>query len=142
MNRDIWERSLRHGMHATAVGRMAVCDTWSLPAYIGEAGRVPALFLAQCAVEAMAAMNAHWRERRKKPYDHAALTIVGSSAYLERVEDADPRTIVMVIRGDTPVDSLADCITFSHDGCAAAELARITRTVRSLDAMGKRWGRS
>lgn len=141
MNRIQWDMALRNGMGPTQLGRLAVSDTWSLPAYIGEAGSVPARFLADCALEAMAALHAY-HLRRGNRYRVAAMTIVGSSAYLETVEDSDPRTIVMVIRRGTPLDDLADCLTYSAPELVAAELARITRTVRSLDAMGKRWGKS
>lgn len=135
MNRAQWETLIRQRPDSRTIAHEALRASWQLPCYIGEA-ITPPLFLADVALHVMALLHTR-HSRRGNPYRVAALTIMGGSAYLEPVDSADARGIVMVIGADTDAFALADALAFSSDGAVLRELARIGRLVRSLDDAGK-----
>lgn len=135
MNRAQWEVLIRRGADSHTLAEEALRSSWQLPAYIGEA-ITPPLFLAEVAVTTMGLLASRYA-RRGNPYRIAAFTILGGSAYLEPLADADPRSIVMTITDETHSVDLADCLAWSSEAAIAREITRIGRTVQCLDAMGR-----
>lgn len=139
MNRDQWAALIRMGATTLQIAEESLRNTWRLPVYIGELS-APPLFVADTALHVMGLLR-HRYARRGNPWQKAALTAVGGmSAYLEPVQDADPRAIIMVINRSTEADALADCLADCDGAAVAREVARIGRLTLSLDeaAKGKR----